>query len=380
MKIGMLADERKMCYNTLNYFLAEIAKSLQQRGIEVQFITKIDLLAIQQRFDAFIGLNRPEPALQSSDGSFLLDRLGIPFFNLLVDAPYYHSGSLKSHAADLHLIFLDSGHVKYCQKYYMPCKSVEMGYLIGPAGTPIPYEDRALDLLFTGGCYDYTHIKEEFLSDQKPAEIRDIFSYLIDSGIHSPEYTTEALILSYLHSDQTPVNAEVLDFLMREAGVWAEYYLRGYYRERVVRSLAEAGLRMTIAGGGWGSVFPKCPPNLTLLGEVNMTETADLTANTKILLNVMPWFKDGLHDRILTAMYNGAICVTDPSSYIKTHFQADKNIVLYELNALEQVPNQCRYLLEHPDKARKIAQAGQQKAETEYNWDHFVDSYILKWL
>lgn len=380
MKIGLFADEKNMCYNTLNFFISKIEEVLQRHGIQTKLITKIDSEVIHQQFDALIGLNRPEPALQSSDGRFLLDLLDIPFFNIVVDPPYYHAGSLKSHAKNLHLIFPDKGHVEYCKKYYMPCKSIEMGYLIGPIGNRIPYEERTIDILFTGGCSNYNNIKADLLSNKYSAEMQDVFLYLINSGINTPKKTTEELLLSYLHDNQIQIDADDFDFIMNYIGTWSEYYLRSYYREKIIRLLIDVGLHITIAGGGWDSIFPECPPNLTLLGSVDMIETADLTANAKILLNVMPWFKDGLHDRIPTAMHNGTVCVTDSSSYINEHFQDGENIVLYQLSALEDLPDKCKFLLEHPQKAQEIAQSGQRKAESEYNWEQFTTDYILKWL
>ena len=378
MKIGLFADARKMCYNSLNFFVFKIEEVLQQYDIQTKIITKIDREIISQQFDALIGFNRPEPSLQSGDGRFLLDILNIPFFNVIVDPPYYHYKSLGSHAEGLHLIFMDKGHVEYCKKYYMPCKSVEMGYLLGPIGNRIPYEERTIDILFTGSDSNYNNIKKDILSDKYSADMQNIFLYLIDSGISNPEKTTEELVLSYLHADQNKIEVDVINYIMNHVGVWAEYYLRSYYREKIIRLLVDAGLHVTVAGTGWDSVFPEGLDNLTLLGEVDMEKTADLTANAKILLNVMPWFKDGLHDRIPTAMHNGAVCVTDSSSYIDEHFIDNENIVIYRLSELDSLPNKCQYLLDHPKKAGEIAKAGQRKAELEYTWEQFVNNYLLK--
>lgn len=380
MKIGLFVDAKKMCHNTLNFFVISVEKVLRQHGVQTELIAKISGDIIHQQFDAFIGFNRPEPALQSDDGRFLLDILNIPFFNVIVDPPYYHYRSLKSHAEELHLIFVDKGHVKYCEKYYMPCKSIEMGYLLGPIGNRISYEERTIDILFTGSCSNYDVIKADILSDKYPAEMQDVFLYLVDAGIKNPQKTTEELVLSYLYTSTNQIEVDVFNFIMNRIGTWAEFYLRGYYREKIIRLLVEAGLRITIAGTGWDRIFPECPANLTLLGEIDMLRTADLTANAKILLNVMPWFKDGLHDRIPTAMHNGAVCVTDSSSYIDEHFISNENIVIYRLAELDSLPNKCKYLLDHPKEAGKIAQAGQHKAELEYTWEHFVNNYILKWL
>lgn len=373
MKIGLFVDTSLMCYNTLNYFILNIEKVLQRKGIQTNHITKLDQSVLMEQYDAMIGFNRQEPSVKSGDEKFLLDYFKCPFFNIMVDPPYYHHDSLKFHAGKLHLIFMDQGHVDYYKRYYSPCDSVEMGYLIGAIGDEIPYEKRKIDILFMGSCPDYSHIKEEYITE-------NIFLQLIERGRKQPEQTTEEALVACLQKDLKYISNDDFRLIMAVIGTWSEYYLRGYYREEIIRQLVNAGLNVTLAGNGWERIFPDRPANLTLLGEVDITQTAALTADAKILLNVMPWFKDGLHDRILTAMHNGAVCVTDSSSYIDEHFHDGENIVLYRLNELSKLPDICRYLLEHPAESKAIAEAGKRKAKLEYTWERFVMDYILKWL
>ena len=115
-----------------------------------------------------------------------------------------------------------------------------------------------------------------------------------------------------------------------------------------------------------------------LEGTMDFQQTASLAANTKILLNSMLSFKNGIHDRVLTAMQNGAVCVTDSSSYIDAHFQNNHDIVLYDVKNMNMLPGIIRELLENPEKAREIAQNGRQKALSSFTWDNFVKKYILE--
>ena len=94
----------------------------------------------------------------------------------------------------------------------------------------------------------------------------------------------------------------------------------------------------------------------------------------------MPWFKDGIHDRVLTAMHNGTVCVSDSSSYIDSKFENMENIVLYNLKQIDEIPNKVKWLLNNLDQAEKIAEAAKKKVLLEYTWDKLVLDYIIKWL
>lgn len=175
-----------------------------------------------------------------------------------------------------------------------------------------------------------------------------------------------------IHGDDT------LKMLMASLGACSDLYLRMHYRREMIRTLVDAGIRVHVAGSGWEALYPVCPANLVLEGTMDFQQTAGLAANTKILLNSMLSFKNGIHDRVLTAMQNGAVCVTDSSSYIDAHFQNNQDIVLYDVKNMHMLPGIIRELLENPEKAREIAQNGRQKALSSFTWDKFVNKYILE--
>lgn len=381
MKIGLFYNASNMCYGTLNFFALQVEDTLKRHGIQVEKIIKLDSGMVSKKFDAFIGFNSTLTSIKMNNGTYVMDFFQCPFFNIIVDPPYYHNAILDSHMDNLYCIFLDEEHVEYCKQYYLPCKSVEMGYLIGPIGNEIPYEKKEIDVLFTGGLYSFEEIKENYL-EELPGELaQELFSYLIECGINFPEYSTVEAMEIWLEDHKCEISPNDFNMLMGSVGCKAEYYLRGYYRQKVILALLESGITVHVAGGGWERLLVKAEykENLIHMGSMDMQQTGDITANSKILLNVMPWFKNGIHDRIPTAMYNGAVCVTDSSTYIDSNFQDMENIVLYNLKEIDKLPAKVKWLLDNQTEAKRIAESGRRKASFEYTWDKFVMEQILKW-
>ncbi len=51
-------------------------------------------------------------------------------------------------------------------------------------------------------------------------------------------------------------------------------------------------------------------------------------SQAKISLNVMPWFKEGAHDRVFNSMLNGAVCFTDWSLYFEENMKVGGSLYL----------------------------------------------------
>lgn len=97
--------------------------------------------------------------------------------------------------------------------------------------------------------------------------------------------------------------------------------------------------------------------------------------NSKITLNIMPWFKYGAHDRIYNAMLNGSVCVTDTSEYLKKHFENGKNIIFYELNQLDNLVKNVHLLLENPGFAKSIIE-NQKRTAANSTWSNRVHNIL----
>ncbi len=379
MLIGLLRPS-EICYNSLTYFMEGINEGLQYYGIQTEWIDKIDAKVMDMKWDAVIGINSSFPAQKLDDGRFIIDVLGWTMFDILVDAPYYHHNVLKEHATNLHVIVLDEGHVEYCKKYYGTFKSVSMACLLGPVNENKKYEDRRFDVLFSGWLPDLYTYKQKVLSECKDEWQQLFFERMLEKSIANPNVSTCDILNSLLQ--ENGISNKDVDFtqLMNYFGVYAEFYLRGYYREKVIRTLVDSGIRVQVIGDGWERLYTERPSNFEINKSMPFTKMAELTSDAKIVLNVMPWFKDGMHDRILSALMNKTVCVTDRSSYIDSHFADDEEMVIYDLSEIDKLPKRILSLLENGEKAMNIASKGKEKALEEYSWIRIVEENILKYL
>lgn len=146
-------------------------------------------------------------------------------------------------------------------------------------------------------------------------------------------------------------------------------YNRTYFRGETVRTLVDNGVRVHVFGKGWENLKVKHPENLILNGrQLDSAECVKIIRNTKIALNTMPWFKDGAHDRIFTAMLNKAVSLTDGSIYLKERFCDGKDLAFYELEHLDALPEQVLSMLGHPKKMKEIIEYSYERALKEDTW------------
>jgi len=376
MKIGIWSTS-DICYNSLNYFLDCIVDTLNRLGVDTEKFEVLNEEVLYAGFDAFIGINSPLPTDKLTNGQYILDYFNSPFFMIYVDPPYYHHQALNEHINNLHIIVLDREHIEYCERYYKPFKSVKFGYLLGPVEKEISYKDKEIDVLFAGSLYDENEFRQKVRSVWDEDWATGIYDVLVKLGKEEPDISMSTAMKMVLDVNNVECDDEKFQLLMNLIGTCAEFYLRGYYRRKIIKELVDAGITVHVAGNGWENLYQSCPHNLKLLGAVDFEKSGELMANSKIVLNIMPWFKDGLHDRVPTTMWNGSLCITDSSAYIREYFDDMKELVIFKLSEVQKLPQKIAYLLNNPVEAEEIAKAGNKKVKEIYSWERMVKECIL---
>ena len=169
--------------------------------------------------------------------------------------------------------------------------------------------------------------------------------------------------------------ADETDICSAQAGmIVIDLYIRSLYRMEVIRTLADAGIQVHVFGKGWEKL--KCARKENLIANGRMltsAECVEIIRNTKIALNIMPWFKDGAHDRIFTAMLNGAVCLTDDSRYLREILKEKEDVYFYELPGKWSTPDTgvaetAKFLLEHPKEAEALTKRAYVTAKEHHTW------------
>ena len=100
-------------------------------------------------------------------------------------------------------------------------------------------------------------------------------------------------------------------------------------------------------------------------------------AEAKINLNVFPWFKAGTHDRIFNTLLQRSLPLTDSSRWVNNYFTNGKDIVLFDLKHLEQLPEIANRMLKDSEHAEHIIQNGYEKVRQNLTWSNCADWILL---
>lgn len=90
-------------------------------------------------------------------------------------------------------------------------------------------------------------------------------------------------------------------------------------------------------------------------------------------MNVMPWFKDGAHDRVFNTLLNGALLLSDDSIYLREILKDGGNCILYNLENIEQMPERIKALLADEEKMQRMIDKGYEMARSAHTWAHRAD-------
>lgn len=271
----------------------------------------------------------------------------------------------------------------------------------------VPYNERSRNVLFTGTYTssedivalamrsggDSVEIKNFQTMHKEPAQefinSMHIFNKMAGYLLENPCETIEKAY-TFALGDITEEKvlretaAAFADGL--ELNFWADMFIRAVIREELLMEMLRNGIDVDIFGHGWEKFVEKCgnveksevrfKGKINICGEVDYRQLPELYADTKIALNVLPWFKAGQHDRIALAMCNGCVCVTDESTYLEKKFVDGENIFMYSLEDMTGAAMLVRDLLAHPLEAARAAAKGYVCAVSSLSFKKYIEIFI----
>lgn len=373
-KILMIQGESQ--YDAISCFMNDLADGFRQLGCRVDIlggITKdaLDRTIYFEEYDvvlSFFGIT-----------SVLYDAINrnpnTLFFLFLVDHPYYRYDWLAEQHRNLIVSCIDRNHCNFLQKYY---KNIDAVQFVPHGGNlsekpPKPFADREIDVAFFGTCSASNEYKS--IVDQMSEDIMKIMDATIARVMQGECIPAEEILIQELRSGGIELSeAQLLELFVVLA--FADTYIRAKQREKLILHLAKSGLEVHVYGNGWEKDELAQYENIKRHGAVSYTEALDIMTNTKIVINKMPLFLDGSHERVFTAMLNGAVCCTDESGYWKLEFIDGESICFYDFQDLDNLENIIKELLLNLDKAGKIAQNGYDIAIHKHQWKNRAEQIL----
>jgi spore maturation protein CgeB len=69
-------------------------------------------------------------------------------------------------------------------------------------------------------------------------------------------------------------------------------------------------------------------------------------------------------------MLNGAVCFTDWSRYLTEELEDGSDVIFYELDQLDKLPEQVNALLKDRERWEQIQKRAYQTASEKHRWEH----------
>lgn len=392
----------KNAVETLGYFSEQIALELEHLGYDTCFVDYDNLYETVNAVPKFaelghtalltfnyIGLGEEE-IFRDGSGRLIWEKYEMQYLNILVDHPIYYHSKLLVSLYRLTVFCIDREHVAYIRRFY-PQINVQFLPLAGNVLLPqagqvrdipyedvwnyerslIPYEERRYDVVFTANYVPIQQLEQQLLMLDEDYAV--FYREIIADLIHNPVQSMDAVMERHIKNELGSVSDSDLRGAL--AGMLlADLFIRTYFRGEIVRTLAEADIRVHVFGADWDKLACKRPWNIIINegwesgGMLSSAVCVEAVRNAKISLNVMPWFKDGAHDRIFTAMLQKTVALTDDSRYLREGFTDGKDITFFSLEERECLPDIIHKLLWDEENARRIAENGYLRTSETHTW------------
>lgn len=303
--------------------------------------------------------------------------------DILMDHPLRFHSTLEKHPRRYLLFCCDGDHVPYVREYFGD-KVPYVLFMPHAGAAPrenvqiVPYEERKYEILFSA-----TYYQPEAMLARREKQMQLLFSggtsldkfygLMYQNLKENSRLTTEQAVLYTLCQLGWELPIDAVRTLMN-GSVYVDWAIRQYQREQVVKILAESGLPLYLLGKGWEN-HPSinCKNVHWLDGGIAYARTLPMMADAKINLNVMPWFKNGSHDRIANALLQHSVPLTDTSRWLEANFADGWDIALYDLDHLEELPAIAERLLKDQALAEGIIQRGREKVLLNLTWGHCAE-------
>lgn len=361
-------------YESKRHFTKKLAEALNRQNIETKIVDanegpiNAEIISSIQNFapDLTCSFNSMMPL---AENRYLWDLIQIPHLSILVDPSIY---SVSLAASPYSIMSCVDRHDKIALEEYEFDRSFFWPHAVErELGNESYRQEKDLDVVFLGSCYDYESLRASWRI-LNPESINKVLDDAIDIVFANNQISlAEALVTAWNNSGNP---YEGVDFTT--LFYYLDMYTRGKDRVELIRSIKNVPVHIfgelsqdnAVGVLGWPQYLAN-QPNITIHPSVPFSQSFDILKRSKISLNSMPFFRDGTHERIFTALCCGAVPLTSESMFLRETFKDGKHLYYYQSNHWNEVSAKIDEILSNDKKREEIAQEGKKIVMRDHTWD-----------
>lgn len=361
-------------YYTTRTFIDQLASAYSQVGHDVRVVDMSDAEWPSRLADAFserlafvFSFNAAGMDIATEEGS-IYDRMQTRFIGWLMDHPMYHRHRLTSAVRRAGVLCVDRTHTQLVSRLggatrpagFMPHAGMQA------AGWKRPIAERTLDVLFSGTYNDPDALKSQW--NNLPGDLPHLTADIVEAALADPGSAIEVTARSVL--ERNDVWMDLSELVGSKPLILADGFIRARRRLDCLTTLANAGIRLHLFGDAWDKSPLAAVQSVNVHGPATYESTVNHMCTARIVLNVMPAFPAGSHDRVFCGMLNGAAVVTDSNAYLQDTFATGRDVEFFHLSQLEEFGERVHALLQQPERLQAQADSGRTIATAHHTWQH----------
>lgn len=360
-------------YDVLRIFVDHLSDAFASLGYEVAMVDLSkadfveDLKSIKGAIKAFISLNGAGVTLMFKERS-LFDTLNVPLVSWFVDHPFYHWERLTHPINQRIVFFSNQNNYDFYTKHLR--KPAIVGQCLQLAGCQmndeiLPIQERPHDLVFFGSCLGTLKELEQRL-DFGNKVLNDTVFETIEAAKFETQRELYQIFFENMEKIGLPpmeLSHEKIAFLVGEM----DRYVRTFRRNHVLKSLKDYPI--TVFGNGWEH-FEHRNSNMILKPAMSFPEVLNMMGQSKVVLNIMPNNRTGIHERVAYSMHQGAACLSEAIPGMLSDFEHEKNIFYFQMSPElgETLHTQVSAMFNDLESVQKVASEGKQAVEENHSW------------
>jgi hypothetical protein len=319
------------------------------------------------RPDAVLSFSSFFAGLTIAGGVSLFDALGIRFIGWQLDHPVYAPNALKRELQGRYAIYSNRNHLRYAQAVKLPGRGMTLlpgGDL--PATPAKDYRSRALPVLVAATWNGEPQRLWEQVADSPGKQLLmgvvDVLLGDRNASLLDAFNATSAKLKLGARLGEDPG----FDEMMRNILCEPLTYVRNIDRINVIRALVDAGLPVTILGGGWQNFLGE-RSNVTYLDRVDLTALQGVYGDARVVLNLNAG--NGGCERAIHAALAGAAVASDYSDQLDALMGGGQGIGFFNRARPDTAAQVVGGLIES-GKGEAMAQRGHDKVARAGLWIH----------
>jgi len=361
-------------YDVTRYGIEDIYKTLNNLGhnailfdVEYENLNDLFTLILKNKITYIIAHNG-KVIKEIKDNLSYFDY--ITFISIFGDHPIYHYKRLSNKRPKELITFVDKKHVRFAKNVHnIKSFFLSAGYS-SLSNRKDDFMNKNNDIIFVGT------IKNPKIFRDRWKELKKDKSIIFDE------------VTNYVLSKEFFLVQEDIDYILNELNIYydseekkelyrysylVDQYVRNYRRIKILNSLTKLNLKL----------YSNCSQKLfkknnkfTINKGIKFNKIIKEINDSKILLNVLPEFSHGAHERLFNSMVQGTVVMTNTNDFIKKYYRDKESILLYEWVKLDKIKDTLQYYLNNIEELKLISSKGKFITENNFSTKKQVEGLL----